>query len=119
MGQPAVAADAVQAQLDDLAAAPAGDDDGLPHVPQAAVVRVVVLGEPPQVGLVGQGAGDLVGEGGPGPADDPSRRGHGGHESPAQTDPFGVPGFRAWRKRMRMRWNTAKRVLAVTMDGLP
>jgi RHS repeat-associated protein len=30
-GQPAVAADAVQAELDDLAGAPAGDDDGLPH----------------------------------------------------------------------------------------
>jgi hypothetical protein len=28
-GQPAVAADAVQAELDDLAGAPAGDDDGL------------------------------------------------------------------------------------------
>ncbi|MER6722408.1 hypothetical protein [Streptomyces halstedii] len=45
-------ANAVQPELDDLAGAPAGDDDGLPHVPQAPVVRVVADGKLPQVGLV-------------------------------------------------------------------
>ena len=39
--QPAVAAQAVPAELEHLADAAAGDDGGLPHVAQAAVVRVV------------------------------------------------------------------------------
>ena len=60
--QPAVAADAVPAELDDLADAAAGDDGGLPDIAEAAVVDVVGGGEVSQAGLVSQGAGDLVGE---------------------------------------------------------
>ena len=92
-GQPAVAAEAVPADLQHLADAAAGDDGDLPHVPQAAVVRIVDLGEPTQVVLVGQRAGDLVGEraargsagGGPG-------GGHGDDELAAQADPVGRAG---------------------------
>lgn len=62
-GQPAVTAAAVQAKLGDLADAPAGDDDGLPPIPQAAVVQVVAVDEVLQVDLVSQGPGDLFGEG--------------------------------------------------------
>ena len=67
--QPTVAAEAVQPQVEDFAAAAAGDDDRLPRVAQAPVERVVNLGEPGQVVLVGERAGDLVGKWGPGPAD--------------------------------------------------
>ncbi|AIV32119.1 hypothetical protein NI25_00030 [Streptomyces sp. CCM_MD2014] len=61
-GQTAVAADAVQPQSDDLAAATSGGDDGLPDVPQATVVEVEFL-QAAQVCLVGQRAGDVVAEG--------------------------------------------------------
>lgn len=61
-GQIAVAADAVQPQSDDLAAAAPGGDDGLPDVPQAPVVEVEFL-QAAQVGLVDQRAGDVVAEG--------------------------------------------------------
>jgi hypothetical protein len=63
--QPAVAAGAVPPQPDDLADAASGDDGGLPDVADAAVVDVVSRGEVGQVGLVGERAGDLVGEGTP------------------------------------------------------
>jgi hypothetical protein len=43
-GQSAATAAAVRARLGDLADAPAGDDDGLPPIPQAAVVQVVAVG---------------------------------------------------------------------------
>ena len=83
-GQPAVAAGAVQPQLQHLADPPSGDDDRFPDVAQPEVAGVVDLGEPGEVGLVGQGAGHLVGEwaalahrGGP-------RRGHRGDELPGQ-----------------------------------
>ncbi|MGG2464031.1 hypothetical protein ACO0M4_30345 [Streptomyces sp. RGM 3693] len=51
------------AELEGLSGAPAGDDDGLPHIPQAMVVWVVPVGELLQVGLVRKRAGDLAGEG--------------------------------------------------------
>ena len=63
--QPAVAADAVPPQLDDLADAAPGDDGGLPDVADAAVAGVISRGQLGQVGLVGERAGNLVGEGPP------------------------------------------------------
>ncbi|MEU6868124.1 hypothetical protein ABZ924_33675 [Streptomyces sp. NPDC046876] len=89
-GQPAVASDAVQPELDDLAGAPAGDDDGLPHVPQAAIVRVVAVGELLQVGLVGQGARDLVGEGAAAAGRARAADRHGGDEGAVQADLLGA-----------------------------
>ena len=88
-GQPAVAAGAVQPQLKHLADPPPGDDDRFPDVAQPEVAGVMDLGEPGEVGLIGQGAGHLVGEraalaqrGGPG-------RRHRGDELPGQPDPLG------------------------------
>ena len=62
-GESAVAAEAVQPEFEHFAAATAGDNDRLPGVPQAAVARVVDLGQCAQVGLVCERAGDGVGEG--------------------------------------------------------
>ena len=88
-GQPAVAAGAVQPQAQHLADPPPGDDDRFPDVAQPEVAGVMDLGEPGEAGLIGQGAGHLVGEraalaqrGGPG-------RGHRGDELPGQPDPLG------------------------------
>ena len=92
-GQAAVAAQAVQAELEDLAAAAAGDDDGLPGVPQAAVERVVVPCQGPQARLVGQRPGDLVGERGTRPLDHPAGGGHRGDEAPVQAEPAGLAGL--------------------------
>ncbi|MFJ9712854.1 hypothetical protein [Streptomyces sp. NPDC101234] len=89
-GQPAVAADAVQAELDDLAGAPAGDDDGLPHVPQAPVVRVVAVGELLQVGFVGKCPGDFVGEGVAAAGRARAADRHGGDEGAVQADSLGA-----------------------------
>ena len=60
--QPAVAAQAVPADLQHLSDAPAGGDGDFPHIAQSAILRVVDLGEPAQVGLISQRAGHLVGE---------------------------------------------------------
>ena len=60
--QPAVAADAVPPEVDDLADAAAGDDGGLPDVPDAAVAGVVAGGEIGQAGLISQRPGDFIGE---------------------------------------------------------
>ena len=92
-GQPAVAAEAVQAEAEDLAAAAAGDDDRLPGVPQAAVERVVVPCQGLQVGLVGQRPGDVVGERRPGPLDYLAGGGHRGDEAPVQAEPVGLAGL--------------------------
>ena len=91
--QAAVAAQAVPTDLQHLADAPAGGDGDFPDVAQAAVLRIVDLGEPAQVGLVGQRAGHLVGEraargaagGGPG-------GGHGDDELASQADAVGRAG---------------------------
>ena len=117
-GQPAVAADAVQAELEDLAAAAAGDDDGLPDVPQAAVVRVVGLGELLQVGLVRKRPGDIVGEAAAG-RDCPAADRHGGDEGAVQADALGSPVSSAPRRSRRAQLKTRWRELAVTFDGLP
>ena len=108
-GQPAVAAQAVQAELEDLAAAAAGDDDGLPGVPQAAVERVVVSGQGLQVGLVGQRPGDLVGERGARPLDHPAGGGHRGDEAPVQAEPVGLAGLQC----------PAQQPPGAVEDGLP
>ena len=118
-GQAAVAAQAVQAELEDLAAAAAGDDDGLPGVPQAAVERVVVSCQGLQADLVGQRPGDLVGERGARPLDHPAGSGHRGDEAPVQAEPAASPDSSAPRRSSRVRVKTACLVLAVTIDGLP
>ncbi len=92
-GQASVAAQAVQAEPEDLAAAAAGDDDGLPGIAQAAVERVVVSRQGLEVGLVGQRPGDAVGERRPGPLDHASGGGHRGDEAPVQAEPFGLAGL--------------------------
>jgi hypothetical protein len=92
-GQAAVAAQAVQAELEDLAAAAAGDDDRLPRVAQAVVERVVVLRQGLQVGLVGQRPRDAVRERRPGPLDHPAGGGHRGDEAPVQAEPAGLAGL--------------------------
>ena len=81
-GQAAVAAQAVQAKLENLAAAAAGNDDRLPGVPQAPVERVVVPCQGLQVGLVVQRPGVLVGERGARPLGHPAGGGHRGDEAP-------------------------------------
>jgi hypothetical protein len=91
--QAAVAAQAVQAKLEDLAAAAARDDDRLPCVAQAAVERVVVPRQGLQVGLVGQRLGDLVGERGARPLDHLAGGGHRGDEAPVQAEPVGLTGL--------------------------
>ena len=107
--QPAVAAEAVQPQLEDFAAAATGDDDRLPGVAQAPVVRVVAsasrrrLASSASARATSSGNGDRVA------ADDPSRRGHGGDESPAQADPFGVAGLQG----------LAEQTADAVEDGLP
>lgn len=73
--------------MEDFAAAAPGDDDGLPGVPQAAVERVVLLCQGLKVGLVGQRAGDLVGERGARPLDHPAGGGHRDDEAPVQAEP--------------------------------
>ncbi|WP_208639395.1 hypothetical protein [Streptomyces bobili] len=91
-GQAAVAADAVQAQLDDLAAATPGGDDGLPDVPQAPVAEVEFL-QAAQVGLLGQRAGDVVAEGVAGALFDAgAAEGDGGQEAGVDAEAFGVTG---------------------------
>ncbi len=90
---PAEQAQAVQPQVEHLAAAPPGDDDRLPRVAQAPVARVVGAGQPPQVGVVGQGAGHAVGKRVAGAADDRPRLGHGDDEAPVQAEPLGLAGF--------------------------
>lgn len=97
-GEPAVATQAVQTQFDHLAAAPSGDDDGLPGVAEPAVGRVVAGGERLQVRLRGEGLGDFIGEGASCPGDDPSRRGHGGDETPVEAEPFGFAGFQGFQE---------------------
>lgn len=89
-GQPAVAADVVQAELDDLAGSPASDDDGLPHVPQAAVVLVVAVGELLQIGLVRKRTGDFVGEGVAAARRARAADRHGGDEGAVQADSLGA-----------------------------
>ncbi|MGW2726890.1 hypothetical protein [Streptomyces sp. NPDC001494] len=87
-GQTAVAADAVQAQSDDLAATAPGGDDGFPDVPQAPVVEVELL-QAAQVGLVGQRAGDIVAEGVAGTLLEASAsEGDGGQEAGVDAEAF-------------------------------
>ncbi|WP_436950011.1 hypothetical protein [Streptomyces sp. SudanB52_2052] len=91
-GQTAVAADAVQAQSDNLAATAPGGDDGLPDVPQAPVVEVEFL-QAAQVGLVGQRAGDVVAEGVAGTLlEAGAAEGDGGQEAGVDAEAFGVAG---------------------------
>src|SRR5262249_58926727 len=65
--QAAVAAYAVQAHLEHLAAAATGVEDGLPRVAQTIVARVMNRSELAQVVLVGQRPGDVVAERAAGP----------------------------------------------------
>ena len=58
----AIAADAVQPQLENFAAAPAGDDDDFPDIAQPPIVRIVGVGERLQVCVVREGLGDVVAE---------------------------------------------------------
>ncbi len=91
-GQTAVAADAVQAQSDDLAAAAPGGDDGLPDVPQATVVEVEFL-QAAQVCLVHQRTGDVVAEGVAGTLlEAGAAEGDGGQEADVDAEAFGVAG---------------------------
>lgn len=91
-GQAAVAADAVQSQSDDFAAAAPGGDDGLPDVLQAPVVKVEFF-QAAQVGLVGQCAGDVVAEGVAGALlEAGATEGDGGQEAGVGAEAFGVAG---------------------------
>ena len=58
----AIAADAVQPQLENFAAAPTGDDDDFPDIAQPPIVRIVGFGERLQVCVVREGLGDVVAE---------------------------------------------------------
>lgn len=91
----AVAAETVQAQREDLAAAAAGDDDRFPSVAQTVVERVVMVRELAEVVFVGERAGDAVGERGPRAADRRSWGGHGGDEVPVQAEAFGFSRFQS------------------------
>ncbi len=91
--QPAVAAQAVPTHLEHFSDAPARGDGDLPDVAQAAVLRIVDLGEPAQVVLVGQRAGHLVGErAARGPAGGGPGGRHDDDELASQPDPVGHPG---------------------------
>jgi hypothetical protein len=91
-GQAVIAAGAVQAQLDDLPAPAAGEDDGLPDVPQPAVTRVVVFRQAAQVPLVSKRPGNLVGEGSARPLEFLAAWWQGRDECPAQADGVGGTG---------------------------
>jgi hypothetical protein len=91
--QSSVAADAVPAELPDLADAAAGNHDGLPDVTQSLVLGIVFLREAGKVALVGQGLGDLVGERAARPHRRPAGDGHLDDELAVQPEFLGPAGF--------------------------
>ena len=76
-----------------LSDAPATGDGDFPHVAQSAVLRIVDLGEPAQVVLVGQRGG--------------------------QADAVGRPGVHRFAQHLVQALNTIERVAMVTMLIIP
>ena len=118
--EPAVAADAVPPDLDNLADPAAGGDGGLPDVAGPVVVEVVGGGELGEVGFGGQRLGDFVGKGRRAvlPVVAPAV-GSAVMNSLSRPSWSAAPVSSASRSSLRIALNITDRVVVVTMPAAP